>query len=224
MNSKPYSMEAAPVLKKAISSSLFLLTLILLGFASPASATDVPEWLRNLARQPAKTYADDVNAVVLMDDNVTTVKENGDIVRHGRLVWKILRPEGRERYSVYSISYNADTKVNYLRGWSITAKGQEYESKSSDIMERNATSFEVYSDAKEKALRLLGADVGTVVGFEFEELEHPMVFQDAWGFQGGEPVERSRYELHLASGWRFKADWLNHKEEKPIEENGALNW
>jgi hypothetical protein len=217
-------MEVTSVLKKAISSSLFLFALTLLGFGPTASAADVPEWLRNLQRQPAKTYADDVNAVVLLDDNVTTVKENGDIVRHARLAWKILRPEGRERYSGYSIQYNTDTKVNYLRGWSITSKGQEYESKSSDIMERNATTFEIYSDSKEKALRVLGADVGTVVGFEFEELEHPMVLQDQWGFQGTAPVERSHYELHLAPGWRFKADWMNHKEEKPTEENGALNW
>lgn len=209
------------MLKKAISAAFFF---ALFSFSNGFARAEVPEWLRSLSRQPAKTYADDVNAVILLDDNVTTVKENGDTVRHGRLAWRILRPEGRERFSYYSIGYNANSKVNYLRGWSITAKGQEYESKSGDTMERNATSFEVYSDAKEKALRVLGADVGTVVGFEFEESEHPMVFQDAWGFQGGEPVERSRYELHLASGWRYKADWMNHKEQKPIEENGALNW
>src|SRR6478672_2370998 len=107
-------MEETSVLKKAINSSFFLLALTLLGFCSPASAADVPEWLRNLARQPAKTYADDVNAVILLEDTVTTVKDNGDILRHRRLAWKILRPEGRERYSGYGISYNADTKVNYL--------------------------------------------------------------------------------------------------------------
>ena len=56
-----------------------------------------PEWLRYLSRQPAKTYADDVNMVILLDDNVTTVKENGDIVQHGRRAVKILRPEGRTR-------------------------------------------------------------------------------------------------------------------------------
>jgi len=74
------------VLKKAISSSLFLFALTLLGFSSPASAADVPEWLRNLARQPQKTYADDVNAVILLEDNVTIVKDNGDLVRRVRRV------------------------------------------------------------------------------------------------------------------------------------------
>jgi hypothetical protein len=91
-------------------------------------------------------------------------------------------------------------------------------------LERNVTTYEVYSDIKEKAVRVAGAEVGTVVGFEFETLEHPYEFQDFWGFQESEPVERSHYELHLAPGWRFKADWRNHKEEKATEENGALNW
>jgi len=212
------------VLKKAISSSLFLLSLTLLGFSSPASAADVPEWLRNLARQPQKTYADDVNAVILLDDNVTIVKDNGDLVRRGRRVLRILRPEGRDRAATYWVEYNADSKVNYLRGWSITSKGQEYESKSGDIMERNVSTYEVYSDAKIKALHMPGADVGTVVGFEYEQQQRPYVFQDSWMFQESEPVEQSHYELRLASGWRFKSDWMNHKEEKPTEENGALQW
>jgi hypothetical protein len=114
--------------------------------------------------------------------------------------------------------------VNYLRGWSVTSKGQEYESKSGDVMERNVSTYEVYSDAKQKIVRVPGADVGTVVGYEYEKQEHPYKFQDFWEFQSGEPVERSHYELHLAPGWRFKSDWRNHKEEKPTDENGAIQW
>jgi len=213
-------MEALPVLKKAISAA------ILFGFFTFLSGivqAEVPEWLRGLARQPAKTYADDVNAVVLLDDNVTTVKENGDIVRHGRRVVRILRPEGRNA-GAYARYFNGDSKVNYLRGWSITSKGQEYETKTSDVFESNVSTYEVYSDAKVKALRVPGTDVGTVVGFEYEEQARPYTFHDTWYFQESEPVERSHYELHLASGWRFKSDWVNHKEEKPTEENGAVQW
>lgn len=211
------------MLKKAISSSVFLFALTLLGFSLPASAADVPEWLRNLQRQPAKTYADDVNAVILLDDNVTTVKDNGDLIKHARLVVKILRPEGRG-WADYAVHYNGDSKVNYLRGWSITTKGQEYETKSSDVMEQGTSTYEVYADSKKKRLIVPGADVGTVVGFEYEKQERPYVFQDSWYFQRLEPVERSRYELHLASGWKFKSEWMNHKEEKAKEENGALQW
>ena len=209
------------MLKKAISAAFFF---ALFSFSNGFVQAEVPEWLRSLSRQPAKTYADDVNAVVLLDDNVTTVKDNGDIVRRGRRVLRILRPEGRNQASLMELGYNSFTKVNYLRGWSITSKGQEYETKNSDIMERNATTYEVYSDIKEKAVKVAGAEVGTVVGFEYETLEHPYKFQDFWDFQESDPVERSHYELHLAAGWRVKADWQNHKEEKATEENGALHW
>ncbi len=221
MNSKPYCMqEAAPVLKKAISAA-FLFGLIT--FFSPMVQAEVPEWLRALAKQPAKTYADDVNAVVLLDDQVTTVKDNGDLVRRGRRVVRILRPEGRDE-AAYWVHYNGDSKVNYLHGWSITSKGQEYETKSGDVSEHSVSTYEVYSDAKIKALRVPGADVGTVVGFEYEQQQRPYVFQDSWMFQQSEPVEQSHYELHLAAGWRFKSDWMNHKEEKPTEDNGAIQW
>lgn len=209
------------MLKKAINKTFLLALFISL---SSLAQAEVPEWLRNLARQPAKTYADDVNAAILLDDNVTTVKENGDIVHHGRRAWRVLRPEGRNRYSGFAREYNADSKVNYLHGWSITSKGQEYETKSSDIIEQNISTFEVYSDAKIKGARVPGVDVGTVVGFEYETLEHPYTFDDVWRFQETEPVERSHYELHLASGWRFKTEWMNHKEEKPTEEGGAIQW
>jgi hypothetical protein len=212
--------EVAPVLRKTISA-LFLFAAII-SFSGVLNA-EVPDWLRSLARQPAKTYASDVNAVILLDEHVTMVKDNGDLVRRGRRVVRILRPEGREE-NTYWVSYNGDSKVNFLRGWSITGKGQEYETKSSDVSEHSISSYEVYSDAKIKALRVPGADVGTVVGFEYEQQERPYIFQDSWMFQHSEPVEKSRYELHLASGWRFKSEWKNHKEEKPTEEAGAIQW
>src|SRR5579864_1640832 len=195
MSSRRFYMEGTSVHKKA-TSAIFLLAGLVIG-AATANA-EVPEWLRALAKEPAKTYADDVNSVVLLQDQVTTVKDNGDIVKVSRRAIRILRPEGRKYGAIWGVSYNGDSKVNYLRGWSITAKGQEYETKSGDVFEQNISTYEVYSDAKVKALSIPGAEVGTVVGFEYEELDHPYVFQDSWMFQGTDPVEHARYELHLA--------------------------
>ncbi|HEY2497367.1 MAG TPA: DUF3857 domain-containing transglutaminase family protein [Candidatus Angelobacter sp.] len=206
------------MLKKLTRVLLFLFLANLL----PATASaGVPDWLRSLAQQPARKYADDANAVILLDEQVTTVKENGEIVHRGRFAAKILRPEGRD-FADYPVFYDSDSKVNYVRGWSITSKGQEYEAK--DVMEHTVSSYEVYSDLKVKAVLVPGADVGTVVGFEYEQKERPYIFQDHWGFQSMVPVEKARYELHLASGWRFKSDWVNHEAQKPTEENGALVW
>lgn len=209
------------MLKKATNPIFFFVFALLLAGVCRA---DAPDWLRALAKQPVKTYASDVNMVVLLEDQVTTVQENGDIVRHGRRVVRILRPEGRKSAGGYGLPYNHDYKVNYLRGWSITEKGQEYETKPGDVFEQSVSSYEVYSDLKVKALLVPGADVGSVVGFEFEQQERPYVFQDRWIFQEVEPVQQSRYELRLAPGWRVKPDWMNYKEEKAQEENGNLVW
>lgn len=198
---------------------------VLFGFLAIAAASanaEVPDWLRNAAKQPTKTYATDVDAVVLMDEQVTTVNDKGEIVRHNRVALRILRPEGRDWATFYQ-NYDSDSKVNLLHGWSITAQGQEYESK--DIFERTMSSYEVYSDNKAKMIRVPGVDVGSVVGFEYEKKLRWYIPQDEWSFfQGSAPVERSRYELHLAPGWTFKSDWVNHEPVKPTEENGALVW
>lgn len=208
------------MLKKAIS---FGVLFALLGFAPAGAHASVPEWLRSFAHQPAKKYADDTNAVVLLDDHETTVGENGDIITHGRRVLRILRPEGKD-YAVYIISYSSDTKVNYLRGWSITSKGQEYEAKNKDTFEIDLSSYEIFSDDKNKSLVLPGADVGTVVGFEYEQRRRPYIFDDEWYFQEGIPVEKSRYTLRLPPTWQYRVHWINHQETPPKEEAGALAW
>jgi Domain of Unknown Function with PDB structure (DUF3857) len=217
MNNSLFCMEVRSVLRKRINAALLAGVLLL-----PAVAfADTPVWLRALAGAPARPYAADVDAVVLLDDQTTTVKENGEIIIHGRVAFRILRTEGRH-FATHRVYYDSDSKVNYIYGWSITSKGQEYETK--QTIEATASSFEVYSDVKMKAVQVSGADVGTVVGFEFEQKKRPYIFQDFWDLQGDVPVERSRYELHLASGWRFKTDWVNHEPQSPSEEGGALVW
>ena len=208
------------MLKKLTSIILFLFLVNLFPGAARAA---VPDWLRNLAQQPAKKYADDVNAVILLDDQETTVKDNGEIVNHQRLVFRILRPEGKD-YADYRLPFDGETKVNYFRGWSMTAKGQEYETKDRDILERSLGGEKEFSDDKEKILIVPGGDVGTVVGFEYEQKRRPYLFQDHWGFQDMIPVEKSRYTLHLPPKWEYRADWLNHAEQKPVEQNGTYVW
>ena len=69
------------MLKKLINFALFLFLLNLLPVAASAG---VPDWLRSAAQQSAKTYADDVNAVVLLKESETTVKDSGETITHVR--------------------------------------------------------------------------------------------------------------------------------------------
>ncbi|HET9792163.1 MAG TPA: DUF3857 domain-containing protein [Candidatus Angelobacter sp.] len=201
-----------------------MLVFAMLSCLSTLASAGVPDWMRSLAQQPAKKYADDANAVVLLHDVETTVRDKGEIVTHERVAYRILRPEGKS-YAHFGVPFDQETRVNYLRGWSITPKGQEYEARDKDTFEVSASTYEVFSDEKVKFIQIPGADVGTVVGYEFEHKRRPYLFQDWWYFQRTIPVEKSRYTLHLPSSWEYRADWINHSEQKPAEEgNNTSSW
>jgi transglutaminase-like putative cysteine protease len=202
-------------------SAMFVLA-ILCGWSGRAEA-GAPDWLRNLSKQPARHYADDVNAVALFDDTETTVKDNGEIVTYKRVAFRILRPEGKH-YGTYALYYDNETKIKSLHGWSITAKGLEYESKEKDSIERSAAEFEIYSDVKERLLSVSGAEAGAVVGFEYERKERPYLFASRWYFQDTIPVEHARYALRLPQRWEFKPAWENHSEVQPLASGDAYVW
>ncbi|HEU0047634.1 MAG TPA: DUF3857 domain-containing protein, partial [Nitrososphaera sp.] len=176
---------------RAVNLKFLYLVLVaaILAPCPSASATSVPDWLRSAAQQPVKHYADDVNSVELLSDTVANVKDKGEIITRRRVAFKILRPEGIKSSATYGVPFDNETKINYLKGWSITAKGQEYETKDKDTIEVSTSSYEVFSDDKVRAITVPGAEVGTVVGFEYEQKERPYIFQISWSFQLSEPVE-----------------------------------
>src|SRR5215472_5284721 len=221
MNSRRFCKAEVHVRRPATKTFLGSLLFCLLG--SPVASAATPDWLRTLANALQKKYADDVNAVALLDERETTVRDNGEIVTHGRIAYRILRREGRD-YSRFELPFDNETKITYLHGWSITAKGLEYEAKEKDAYERNISTFEVFSDDREKLLSLPGAEVGTVVGFEFERKLRPFLFEHVWYIQETIPIERSRYILHVPAGWEYRADWINHPKQDPIQQNGAYVW
>jgi len=200
-----------------------LLAVLLAGLHPALAAAGAPSWLRNLAQGAQKEYAEDVNAVVLLDDRETTVRNSGEIVTHYRIAYRILRPEGK-RYARKLVDFDSETKVTSLHGWSITSNGQEYEANDKDTFETSLSSYAVFSDLKARIMSLPGDDAGTVVGFEYEQKRRPFLFQDFWHFQDGIPVEHSRYALRLPQGWQYRANWINHAEQSPVEQNGAYVW
>ena len=209
-------------MRRKIIDSILLAVLFSVWCIS-AQATSIPDWLRSLAQQPSKHYADDVNAVTLFSEEVLTVKDNGEIVTHHRSAYRILRPEGRYAGGMI-VPFDNETKINYLHGWSITSKGQEYEAKDKDAFERSASTYEVFSDEKIKELLVPGADVGTIVGFEYEQKERPYIFQTEWYPQDETPVEHSRFTLQLPSGWEYNATWENHADVQPVSQGGVYAW
>jgi transglutaminase-like putative cysteine protease len=206
--------------KKAIS---FGLLACLLSFVPVGASASVPDWLREAAQQPAKHYAPDVSTVILLSDRETTVKDNGEMITRVRTVVRVLRPDGR--YEAYqSVPFSDETHVNYIKGWSISSKGQEYEAKKDDVVELAPEDGSIYSDEKLKAIRIRGVDVGTVIGVEWEQKKSPYTFEEQWHFQREAPVVRARYTLHLPPGWEYRATWINYSEQTPVVLSTTSTW
>jgi uncharacterized protein DUF3857/transglutaminase superfamily protein len=202
-----------------------LLTAFLVGvalFGASRAQAGIPDWMRAAGNQKLPTYPDDAPAVLLLDEMVTTVKDSGEIDTVYRRVYKILRTEGRDfgRVIVY---FDTDTRLTYLKGWSVTQEGQEYEVKEKEAVEVTPFFGMLFRDTHLKALLLPAAEPGSLIGYEYEQRRRPYVLQDSWLFQEKIPVRLSRYALNLPKGWEIHPHWRNHSPAEP-RTAGPENW
>lgn len=181
----------------------------------PAHADSAPDWMREAAREKLPDYPKDAVAVVLLDDQEIVVKDNGDVERHERCVYKILRPEARDNYGYATVYFDNATKISDFKAWTITPEGREIEVKEKEAFDHTLTSYEVFSDSRNRVLPFPEVNVGSVVGYEVVQKERPFLFEDSWYFQKVIPVHRSRLTLQLPPGWEFSALWGNAPEQKP---------
>ena len=71
-----------------------LLATVLLSSSCVFAGVSIPDWVRQAAQEKVDVPAD-AKAVVLLNDQAVTVRENGETINHYRRVVKILRPQGR---------------------------------------------------------------------------------------------------------------------------------
>jgi len=195
--------------------------LVLAGaWCAPAASAGAPEWLRDLTRQPLPEYPKDTNAVMLLNEQITVVKDNGEIFTTYRRAYKILRPKGRE-LGTFLVYFDNETRLTYLKAWSIPPDGKEYEVKEKDAIETTLGGDSLYDDTHRKILTIPAAEPGNIIGYEYEQKQRPYVLQDVWYFQEKVPVRLARLTLQLPSGWEYKTIWMQHadQEGKQIADN-----
>jgi len=227
MNNRSSCNPAAPAQATDLRRTGILLSIGLCLLTAPrlAQAGDAPSWMHAVASAPLPAHDDKTDAVLLYSDQAVIVQSVDKIKTHVRLVYKILRPSGRD-YGMAAVSFNPHRKITGLRGWCIPVQGKDYEVKDKeavDVALPKIAGSELISDVKEKRLQIPAPDPGSVVGYEYEEDEQPMVLQDVWMFQREIPGRELHYSLQLPSGWEYKASWINSAEIKPTP-GGNNHW
>jgi len=167
-----------------------------------------------VARASLPSYPEDTKAVMLWNEQITTVSDNGEIKTLYRRAYKILRPQGRGLGTV-TVYFDNETRLTYFKAWAIPAHGDEYEAKEKDSVETSPFGGELYADTRLKILRIPAADPGNVVGYEYEQKRRPYVLQDFWWFQEEVPVRTARFALRLPKGWEYETFWRNHPAREP---------
>jgi hypothetical protein len=183
--------------------------------AHPVLADSAPEWLRAAAREKLPDYDKDTVAVILLDETQVTVRDNGEIDTLHRGAVRLLRPEAHREYPGIGVDFDKDSKVSYLKAWTIESNGHEIALGDKDAVEVGYLSDHEYDDVKMKALQYAESNPGNVVGYEYVKRNRPYVFENNWWFQDPAPVVTARFELQLPPGWEFTASWFNYPEQKP---------
>jgi Domain of Unknown Function with PDB structure (DUF3857)/Transglutaminase-like superfamily len=204
---------------------LWIATLSVLAGPRSVLAGEAPQWMHVVASAPLPEHDEKTEAVLLYEEQAVSVQSPDKIRTHVRVAFKILRPGGRE-YGTAEVPFNAQSKVYGLHGWCIPAQGKDYEVKDKDALEvslEKIENSELISDVKDKVLRIPAADPGNVVGYEYDEEEHPLVWQRVWRFQDDIPGRERHFVLQLPPGWEYKATWVNHPDTTPTP-TGKNQW
>ena len=193
-----------------MTSRKFLVLLVLLTTCLlPATAADVPQWLADAARLALPDRSPETEAVVLLDEQNTKVSPDGTIFTSGRRALKVLRQVGIEEVRRLVLASAYDVKIRSMTGWNVTEGRKTLKVTMKDSVETGLAPDILYSDISMRILAAPSVEVGSIVGFEWEEERKPSALEDIFQFQGRFPAGRARYSINLPSGWTMDAHWVN---------------
>jgi hypothetical protein len=207
-----------------MQKSRFIILIIpfLLALTAEAQADTAPVWVQPLLELSTSHYEKSEPFVILLDERITTVKDNGRVETRSRYVVRILTQEGRAA-ARREIQYDSETRISDLHAWHIRADQKIFELGIDKVIEKSIGDG-LYSDIRSKVMRFGEVEIGSVVAFEWKQRESPMVNQDFHFFQLRSPILISRYQLNLPEGWRMQSAVFNCAPVKPVVEGNNYTW
>ncbi len=187
-------------------------------------AEEVPAWLADLARQPAKSYPAKVSTVVLLAEEHLTVDEAGRRTMRERGAVRILagRGGGLRAYR----SYNARSgKLRSFQAWLVRPGGAVQSYGKDKVLDIALDSSAAYNEGRAKVVECdRAAPEGSVFGWEVVEEESTLFTTYPYSFQEEAPVEMGRFTLTLPAGWEARWTMFNHERKEPAISGNSYTW
>ena len=219
-------------MRNRVRFNIFLVSIVaaalLAGAAVSAHAglfgkdSPVPQWGLDAAKTPTPSYAGDASSVILSDEYVESIDEQGRAVEREREAIRILKPQGR--HEACRVSYDVDEKINYFREWTMTADGKTFQAKDTDFIDEGAEEEGIVKDIpillqteKSRIVHPPAADVGATILCESEELMAPYNQEKVWRIQVGIPFVFEALEIDLPPSGHIASSWHQYQPVKPVE-------
>jgi hypothetical protein len=199
--------------------------LILLSASTAFAGDEVPGWLQQAAAQKTPAYDKTVPAVVLLDEAVTTLGEDGRITTTSTYAVRILKREGREE-AIAREFYMTDTgKVREMKAWLLGTAGEVKRYGKDQTIDVASATNDVYDESRFKVIDASkDADTGMVFGYQTITESRSLFSQSLWYFQQNLPVLQSRLQLTLPPGWTASSVTFNHAKIDPTANGSTYVW
>jgi len=213
------------VYKKMSHRLLAFFALILLSASTAFAGDEAPAWLQQAADQKAPTYDKAVPAVVLLNESIMAVGEDGRITTTSTYAVRILKREGRGE-AVAREFYATDTgKVREMKAWLIRADGGVKRYGKEQTLDVASANNDVYDESRFKVIDASNeADAGMVFGYQTVTESRSFFSQSLWYFQENLPVLQSRFQLMLPAGWTASSVTFNHAKIDPAASGSNYTW
>ena len=203
------------------TNGLLFIAAILLLCSKPASANifgkekqPVPQWGLDAAKTKTPDYARDSSAVILYDEYVETIDNNGRAVEREREAIRILKPQGRGNSC--AVNYDVDEKINFFRVWTIAADEKQFQAQETDFSDVGDSEMSILLfTSKTRVSHPPAVDVGATIICESEEQMPPWNHEKHWNIQIGIPVVFQALELDLPQGLNYSESWHRYTPVKP---------
>jgi hypothetical protein len=203
----------------------FFVFILLSASVAFAGGDEVPAWLQQAAAQKAPAYERDVKAVVLLDEAIVNVGEDGRITTTSNYAVRILAREGRGEAIAREFYMTDSGKVREMHAWLIRPNGETKRYGKDQVLDVADANNDVYDESRFKIIDASNeADAGTVFGYQTITESRSIFSQSLWYFQGNLPVLQSRYQLTLPQTWTASSVTFNHTKIDPTVNGSTYTW